>query len=103
MELNNLLHAKLSSKQVYYFSWIFLKDEENDNLKGRVKELEDERNKVSRANASQQAQVNKLKKTSDDAKDKVESLETQLSSVKKVHFFIAVTLRSSFSTKFANL
>ena len=70
----------------------FWKDEENDNLKGRVKELEDERNKVSRANASQQAQVNKLKKTSDDAKDKVESLETQLSSVKKVHFFIAVTL-----------
>ena len=75
-----------------------MKDEENDTLKERVRDLEEERNRVSRANVSQQSQVNKFKKSADDAKEKVESLETQLSSMKKVKW--KCTERAVFTKSF---
>ncbi|XP_067938674.1 testis-expressed protein 9-like [Watersipora subatra] len=57
--------------------------EENNNLTSRIKELEDERKKLSRTNATQQGSLEKYKKAADDAKSKSEFLDSQLSALKK--------------------
>lgn len=59
------------------------KDEENSTLSVRIKELEDERGRLTRTNAGQTQQIDKFKKIADDSKTKTESLETQLASTKK--------------------
>ncbi|XP_045184087.2 testis-expressed protein 9-like [Mercenaria mercenaria] len=59
------------------------KEEENSSLSVHVKELEDERGRLTRTNAAQTQQIDKFKKIADDSKTKTESLETQLSSTRK--------------------
>ena len=51
-----------------------------------TKEMEEERNRLQRTNTAQQTQIDKLKRLADDAKGKAESLESELSSVRKVSF-----------------
>ena len=55
-------------------------------MSGRLKELEEERNRLARTSAQQQTQIDKYKKLAEDARGKAESLETQLSATKKVAF-----------------
>ena len=59
------------------------KEEENAVLMTKLKEAEDERNRLSRTNAAQQHQMDKYRKLSDDAKVKADALETQLSATQK--------------------
>ncbi len=51
---------------------------------GRMKELEEERLHLHRTNATQQTQIEKYKQLSQDAKGKADSLDSQLTSTKKV-------------------
>lgn len=50
----------------------------------RVKELEDERGRLTRTNAAQTQQIDKFKKIAEDSKTKTDGLETQLTSTRKV-------------------
>lgn len=59
------------------------KDEETSTMTVRVKELEDERGRLTRTNAAQTQQIDKFKKIAEDSKTKTESLENQLASAKK--------------------
>ncbi|KAK3095280.1 hypothetical protein FSP39_012666 [Pinctada imbricata] len=59
------------------------KDEANTVLSSRIKELEDERGRLHRTNASQQTQIDKFKSIAEEAKGKSDSLDTQLASVRK--------------------
>ena len=55
----------------------------------RIKDLEEEKNRFSRSNAAQQIQIDKYKKLAEDAKGKADSLENQLSSLRKVkHIYL---------------
>ncbi|XP_077993724.1 testis-expressed protein 9-like isoform X2 [Glandiceps talaboti] len=59
------------------------RDEENGNLLGKMKEIDDERSRLHRTNQSQQTQIEKYKRLSEDAKSKSDGLENQLGSVRK--------------------
>ncbi|KAH3873238.1 testis-expressed protein 9-like [Dreissena polymorpha] len=59
------------------------KDEENSEQTIKVKELEEERGRLTRTNAAQGTQIDKYKKIAEDSKTKTESLETQLAATKK--------------------
>ncbi|OWF49322.1 testis-expressed protein 9-like [Mizuhopecten yessoensis] len=59
------------------------KDEENNSVNSRIKELEDERGRLHRTNASQQTQIDKYKRMAEDARTKSESSETQLVALRK--------------------
>ncbi len=59
-------------------------DEEKTGIASRVKELEEERNRLARTSSQQQGQIDKYKKLADDSRSKAESLETQLSTTRKV-------------------
>ncbi|KAL3885054.1 hypothetical protein ACJMK2_025152, partial [Sinanodonta woodiana] len=59
------------------------KDEENSTLTAKLKEMEDERGRLYRTNATQQSQIEKFKKISEDAQGKSDSLENQLSGLRK--------------------
>ena len=59
-------------------------DEENSQLIVKIKELEDERGRLTRTNAAQSTQIDKFKKIADDSKGKSDSLETQLATTRKV-------------------
>nr|XP_022312330.1 testis-expressed protein 9-like [Crassostrea virginica] len=59
------------------------KDEANSGLSSRIKELEDERGRLHRTNASQQSQMDKYKKIAEEARSKSESTEGQLAAVRK--------------------
>lgn len=59
------------------------KEEENAGLMIKLKEAEEERNRLGRTNAAQQSQMEKYRKLADDAKVKADSLETQLSVTQK--------------------
>ncbi|XP_060570696.1 testis-expressed protein 9-like [Ruditapes philippinarum] len=59
------------------------KEEENSSMSVRVKELEDERGRLTRTNAAQTTQIDKFKKIAEDSKTKTESLETQLAATRK--------------------
>ncbi|KAL4216658.1 Golgin subfamily A member 2 [Mactra antiquata] len=59
------------------------KDEENSTLSLRVKELEEERGRLTRTNAGQTQQIDKFKKLAEDSKSKTDSLETQLAGTRK--------------------
>ena len=61
-----------------------MQEEENGAICLKLKELQDERGRLHRTNASQQTQIDKYKKLSEDTRGKVDSLENQLSSTKKV-------------------
>ncbi|XP_033729554.1 testis-expressed protein 9-like, partial [Pecten maximus] len=58
-------------------------DEQNNSIGSRIKELEDERGRLHRTNASQQTQIDKYKKMAEDAKTKSDSSESQLVSLRK--------------------
>ena len=53
----------------------------------RAKDLEDERNRLQKTNAAQHSQLDKYKKMSEDSQSLAESLETQVSALKKVNTF----------------
>lgn len=55
-----------------------------NTLNNKIKEADNERNRLQRTNAAQQTQIDKYKRLADDAKGKAESLDSQYSSVKKV-------------------
>ena len=57
--------------------------EENNRLASKLKEVEDDNNRLTRTNAAQQHQMDKYKKISDDAKNRAESLDTQLNATQK--------------------
>ncbi|XP_013385699.1 testis-expressed protein 9 isoform X2 [Lingula anatina] len=59
------------------------KEEENNALLQRVKELDDDRNRLQRTNSTQQTQIDKYKRLADDAKGKSDSLENQLTGLRK--------------------
>ncbi|XP_052692105.1 testis-expressed protein 9-like [Crassostrea angulata] len=59
------------------------KDETNTGLSSRIKELEEERGRLHRTNASQQSQMDKYKKMAEEARSKSESMEGQLTAVRK--------------------
>merc|ERR1719239_507084 len=59
------------------------KDEENKSYAQKVKDIEEERNRLLRTSSSQQQQIDKHKKLAEDARGKVDSLESQLSTMKK--------------------
>ena len=73
----------ITSDFIYLFLHFF-QDEENSTSSVRVKELEEERGRLTRTNAAQGTQIDKFKKIADDNKTKAESLDTQLSAAKKV-------------------
>ena len=50
-----------------------------------MKDIEEERNRLLRTSSSQQQQIDKHKKLAEDARGKVDSLESQLSTMKKVN------------------
>lgn len=69
----------------YNFKVLFaLQDETNTGLSSRIKELEEERGRLHRTNASQQSQMDKYKKMAEEARSKSESMEGQLTAVRKV-------------------
>ena len=49
-----------------------------------MKEVEEERGRYQRTSSSQQIQIDKYKKLAEEAKGKTDSLENQLTAVKKV-------------------
>ncbi|XP_062601244.1 testis-expressed protein 9-like [Saccostrea cucullata] len=59
------------------------KDEANTGLTSRIKELEEERGRMHRTNAAQQSQMDKYKKIAEEARSKSESVEGQLTAVRK--------------------
>ncbi|XP_012942457.1 testis-expressed protein 9 [Aplysia californica] len=59
------------------------KDEENRGLGQKVKDAEEERNRLLRTSSSQQQQIDKHKKLAEEARGKTESLENQLSALRK--------------------
>ncbi|KAK3580128.1 hypothetical protein CHS0354_034069 [Potamilus streckersoni] len=59
------------------------KDEENSTLTAKLKEMEDERGRLYRTNATQQSQIEKFKKIAEDSQGKSDSLENQLSGLRK--------------------
>ena len=62
----------------------FVQEEQISQLSGRLKEAEEERGRYQRTSSSQQIQIDKYKKLTEEAKGKADSLENQLSGVKKV-------------------
>lgn len=73
-----------------------LQDEENSGLSVRVKELEEERGRLTRTNAAKATQIDKFKKIAEDNKTKAESVETQLAATKKVCQFLVLEIYSQF-------
>lgn len=61
-----------------------MQEEENTQLVKKLKTVEDDKNRIARTSASQQQQIDKYRKLSEDAKAKIDSLDMQLSAVKKV-------------------
>ncbi|WAR29593.1 TEX9-like protein [Mya arenaria] len=59
------------------------KEEETSGYSVRVKELEEERGRLTRTGAAQTAQIDKYKTIADDSRAKADSLETQLIATKK--------------------
>lgn len=59
------------------------KEEECSGMSVRVKELEDERGRLTRTNAAQTQQIDKFKKIAEDSKTKTEGLEMQLTATRK--------------------
>ncbi|XP_070536820.1 testis-expressed protein 9-like [Ptychodera flava] len=59
------------------------RDDENKNLAMHIKDVEDERNRLQRTNQSQQTQIEKYKRLSEEIKSKSDGLENQLSAVRK--------------------
>ena len=53
-------------------------------MRGRLKELEEERSRVMRQTNTQQQNIDKYRKIADDAKSKTDSLEGQLAAARKV-------------------
>jgi hypothetical protein len=64
----------------------------------RVKELEDERGRLTRTNAAQTTQIDKFKKIAEDSKTKTESLETQLAATRKVRLDLLYERRHENTT-----
>ncbi|ESP02591.1 hypothetical protein LOTGIDRAFT_199612 [Lottia gigantea] len=59
------------------------KEEENHGVASRLKEIEEERNRLHRTVASQQTQIDKYKKIAEDSKNVSDSLQNQLSALRK--------------------
>ncbi|XP_038669470.1 testis-expressed protein 9 isoform X2 [Scyliorhinus canicula] len=59
------------------------KDDENDSLNNRVKELEEERNKLQKTTSIQQTQIEKYKNLADEAYRKSDGLQQQVTSLQK--------------------
>ena len=59
-------------------------DEEVTKLSSQVKQTDEERSRLAHTCTTQQTQMDKFKKMADEAKNKAESLETQLSAQRKV-------------------
>ncbi|XP_050396349.1 testis-expressed protein 9 isoform X2 [Patella vulgata] len=59
------------------------KEEENQQVVSRSKETEEEKNRLHRTVASQQTQIDKYKKIAEDAKSVSDSLQNQLSALRK--------------------
>ncbi len=64
-----------------------------------MKELTEERNRIARTSAQQQQQIDKYKKLADDAKGKVDSLETQLSSTRKVMAMVKYLIHGVYDNR----
>jgi len=60
-----------------------VKEEENNNLCKKIKELEEDKSEQHRTNAAQQTQIDKYKKLAEDNKGKADSLDSQLVSLRK--------------------
>ena len=82
---------------------IFLQDEANSGLTSRIKELEEERGRLHRTNASQQSQIDKFKSMAEEAKGKSDSLETQLSGVRKVRIHTMFTRANQTVSKLSSV
>lgn len=59
------------------------KEDQNSTLSIQVKELEEERGRLTKTNALQTTQIDKFKQIADDNKTKADSLETQLTNTRK--------------------
>lgn len=80
------MHSLLNLVKLINLKVLFaLQDETNTGLSSRIKELEEERGRLHRTNASQQSQMDKYKKMAEEARSKSESMEGQLTAVRKVH------------------
>lgn len=53
----------------------------------KMKELEEEKSRLQKTNTAQHTQLDKYKKMADDRQSLVDSLETQVSALKKVSTF----------------
>ncbi|ELU01789.1 hypothetical protein CAPTEDRAFT_132924, partial [Capitella teleta] len=59
------------------------KDEMVSASQSKMKEMDEERNRLQRTNVSQQTQMQKYKRSADEAKGKADSLDVQLSAARK--------------------
>jgi len=59
----------------------------------KAKELEEERNRLQKTNAAQHTQLDKYKKISEDRQSFADSLETQVSALKKVRLLTTSLLQ----------
>ncbi|XP_077867330.1 testis-expressed protein 9-like [Saccoglossus kowalevskii] len=59
------------------------RDEENNQLLGKIKDAEDEKRRLLKTNQSQQTQIEKYKTISQDAKSKGDGLENQVIALRK--------------------
>ena len=72
----------------------FVKDETSSELSVRLKEVEEERSRYQRTSSSQQMQIDKYKRLAEETKGKADSLDNQLSAVKKVGLMSGSSLTS---------
>ncbi|XP_048418897.1 testis-expressed protein 9 isoform X1 [Stegostoma tigrinum] len=59
------------------------KDDENNSLTNRLKEIEEERNKLQKTTSIQQTQIDKYKTLADEARRKSDGLQQQVTSLQK--------------------
>ena len=78
-----LVISLLASIDIATAALIFQEDALRQS-ESKTKELDDEKNRLQKTNAAQQTQLDKYKKISEDRQSLNDSLETQVSALKKV-------------------
>jgi len=74
---------------------LLLLNVQEDSLRqseSKMKELEEERSRLQRTNAAQHTQLDKYKKISEEKQSLADSLETQVTTLKKVQFHLLLFL-----------
>lgn len=57
-------------------------------VQSKLKDVEEERNRLQRTNAAQHTQLDKYKKMAEDNKSRADSLDVQIAGLKKVRTFL---------------